>query len=294
MSSKMAFCSRRGASVALLCPLLMSTGALAQSPLTVKFEVASVKLAAGDKDPHSYMQGGPGTADPERIVYERQSFARLLCAGYGIDFDQISGPSWIGKEFYTVVAKLPPGSTSEDLKLMWQDLLGERFHLKVHMDRREFQVYELSIARDGPRLQKSGDGAARQEPGFPVPRPGEKWAAATVPPRNLRQSFRDSTMAELVQQLRWPLMTVSESYGVALGRVVDKTGLDAHYDFTLEFAGGRGPGGAFPPPLPDGQMDTAPTLLDALRQQLGLVLTQKKEPLDVVVIDHVDRTPTDN
>jgi hypothetical protein len=99
MSSKMAFCSRRGTAAALLCTLLMTIGALAQSPQTVKFEVASVKLAAGDKDAHSYMQGGPGTADPERIVYERQSFARLLCAGYGIDFDQISGPAGLARSF---------------------------------------------------------------------------------------------------------------------------------------------------------------------------------------------------
>ncbi len=267
---------------------------LAQSPRSVKFEVASVKLAAADKDGRSSMQGGPGTADPERIVYERQPLARFLCAAYGIDFDQISGPTWLSKEFYTVVAKLPPGSSGEDVKLMWQDLLGERFRLVVHMDRKEFPVYELSIGKGGPKLQRSGDGPAKQEPGFPVLRPGEKWASAMVAPRNLRQSFRDSTMAELVQQLRWPLMTASGTYGVALGRVVDKTGLDGHYDFTLEFAGGRGPGGAFPPPLPDGQMDSAPYLFDALRQQLGLMLTQKKAPLDVVVIDRVDRIPADN
>ena len=267
--------------------LLMTTVVWAQSPRTVKFEVASVKLAAADKDARSSMQGGPGTADPERIVYELQPFTRFLCAAYGIDFDQISGPAWLSKEFYTVVAKLPPGSSGEDLKLMWQDLLGERFHLMVHMERKEFPVYELSIAKGGPKLHG-------QEPDFPVLRSGEKWAATMVAPRNLRQSFRDSTMADLVQQLRWPLMTSPGSYGVALGRVVDKTALDGHYDFTLEFAGGRGPGGAFPPPLPDGQMDTAPYLFDALRQQLGLVLTLKKALLDVVVIDRVDRIPVDN
>jgi len=155
----------RVAKLSRLCALALPL-CVAQTPRTVKFEVASVRLATNEKDADSYMQGGPGTGDPERIVYQRLSFARLLCAAYNVDFDQISGPNWLAKEFYTVTAKLPPGSTSDDLKLMWQDLLDERFHLKIHMDRREFEVYDLSVARGGPKLQKSGDGPARQEPGF--------------------------------------------------------------------------------------------------------------------------------
>jgi uncharacterized protein (TIGR03435 family) len=104
-------------------------------------------------------------------------------------------------------------------------------------------------------------------------------------------------MAEFVEeQLRWPLMTALRSYGaIALGRVVDKTGLDGKYDFTLEYAGRRNsPGGAFPDPLPDAEADTAPFLFDALRQQLGLILTEGKAPLDVLVVDHADKVPTEN
>jgi len=103
-------------------------------------------------------------------------------------------------------------------------------------------------------------------------------------------------MAEFVQmQLDWILSNLLESYGaLAMGRAIDKTDLDGTYDFTFEFAGGRGPGGAFPPSLPDGQMDTAPNLFDSLRQQLGLTLMEKTAPLDLLVVDRVDKIPTDN
>ena len=88
---------------------------------------------------------------PERITYQRLSLARLLITAYGLDYDQISGPAWLGTELYTVVAKVPPGSTKEQVKLMWQDLLAERFHLKTHLIKKDFPVYELSVAKVGRR-----------------------------------------------------------------------------------------------------------------------------------------------
>jgi uncharacterized protein (TIGR03435 family) len=220
--------------------------------------------------------------------------AKLICNAYGIDFDQLSGPDWLLTERYSVIAKVPPGTTKEDVKLMWQDLLSERFHLRSRMIKKDFEVYELSVAKGGPKLHKSGEGPAKQEAGFPVPDQGDRWGISLVPPRTNRLSFRDYSMAELANQLRWFFANKVGAEAAALGRVIDRTGLAGHYDFTLEFAGWRGPGGAFPPPLPDGQVDTAPFLFDALRGQLGLMLTEKKAPLDVLVIDHVDRIPTDN
>jgi uncharacterized protein (TIGR03435 family) len=104
-------------------------------------------------------------------------------------------------------------------------------------------------------------------------------------------------MVEFVkEQLDWPLSTLLASYqAIAMGRVVDNTGLDGRYDFTLEYAGRRNsPGGAFPQPLPAGETDTAPFLFDALRQQLGLMLKEGKASLDVLVVDHVDKVPSEN
>jgi uncharacterized protein (TIGR03435 family) len=293
----MATAAARAAAVLLLFSELAADVAVAQDSGRVKFEVASVRPGNRNDDTPAVRQGGPGTSDPEQITYERIPLVRLLLIAYGLDYDQISGPGWIGTELYTVLAKVPPGTTKEQLKLMWQDLLIERFHMKAHVIKKDFPVYELSVAKGGAKLRKSGEGPVKQETGFPVPPAGQKWGVLVAPPRNTRLTFRDYSMDEFARlQLAWPLCTFIESYrAIAMGRVVDKTGLDGKYDFTLEFAGYRNsPGGAFPPPLPDGEMDTAPNLFDALRQQLGLILKEGKASLDVLVVDQADKVPTEN
>lgn len=283
-------------------PAMGSAQAGAERP---RFEVASVK-AAGHEEGPSTSRGGPGTGDPERIAEEHVSLLNLIRRAYSpagydaagrLDWDQISGPAWIGSERYTVDAKVPPGTTKEQLRLMWQDLLAERFNLKLHFTTRDFTVYELTVARNGPKLRRTGEGRERQEPGFPVLAPGARRGVSIVPPRNVRYTFRDYPMAEFIQTLAFPLSEESaQLYAGAftVARVVDRTGLDGRYDFTFEFAGSMGPGGAFPPPLPDGGTDTAPVLFDALQQQLGLKLEKGKAKLDVLVVDRVDKVPTEN
>jgi uncharacterized protein (TIGR03435 family) len=273
-------------SAALCCLLLVlaSYVAAAQQTGSVKFEVASVKPAPPDEDVPTVIRGGPGTAEPELIIYQRVFLLRVIHAAYGLDFDQISGPPWLEKELYSIVAKGPPGANAEQLKLMWQDLLADRFHFRAHFVKKDFPVYELGIAKGGPKF--------REEPGFPVPRSGEKFALRPAP-RDIRLTFRDCPMTEFAERLGWPLSTTGSNW-LVVGRVIDKTGLNGLYSFTLEFAGSWGPGGAFPPPLPEGQIDAAPLLIDALRQQLGLTLIEKKAPLDVLVVDYVDKVPTEN
>jgi uncharacterized protein (TIGR03435 family) len=227
----------------------------------------------------------PEPPDPDRITYERQRLIRFLSAAYGFAFDQISGPEWMGTNLYTVAAKVPPGTTKEQLKVMWQNLLVERFHLKTHIIQKDFPVYELTVAKGGPRFH--------EEPGFPVPRPGEKWAFRPAP-RDIRLTFRDYSMADFATRIGWPLGTIATSGGLTLGRVMNKTGLEGSYSFTLEFAGSWGPGSAFLRPLPDGQPDPVSNLFDALRQQLGLRLDEGKARLDVLVVDHADKVPTEN
>jgi len=267
-----------------------------------------VKPARHEGDDPARGHGGPGTDDPERITLEQMSLLGLISLAYrpavsgydvvhDIDWDQISGPAWLGPERYHVDAKVPPGTTKEQLKLMWQNLLVERFNLQVHFTTKEFTVYALSVAKNGPKLRKAGEGPQRQEPGFPVLAPGARRGRSNVPPRTIRYTFRDYSMAEFIGLLRFPLSAESaqvyEGF-YSLAKVMDKTGLDGLYDFTFEFAGSVGAGGAFPPPLPDGETDTAQTLFGALQQQLGLKLEKTKAKLDVLVVDHVDRVPTEN
>jgi uncharacterized protein (TIGR03435 family) len=268
--------------------------ATAQTTGDLKFEVASVKPAGPEHDGPSVYRVGPGTDDPERIML-RQSMLRLLGVATGFDWDQISAPQWVSTEIYEVNAKVPPGTTKEQVKVMWQNLLAERFHLKFHFITKDFPVYELTVAKNGPKLRKSGAGFV-VEAGFPVPAAGSRHGLSLAPVRNVRQTFLGYSMAEFCQQLAWHVAAENQSGYVgymSVGRVVDKTGLPGAFDFTMEYAG-RFQSGAYPPPLPDGETDTAPFLFDALRQQLGLQLEEKKEKLPVLVVDHVDRVPAEN
>ena len=128
-------------------------------------------------------------------MIERQTLLRFINLAYGVNFDQISGPRWIAEESYEVNAKIPPGASKEDLRLMWQDLLAERFALKVHMSEKEVPGYELTLAKGGPKFHV--------EPGFPEPSAGKKYARIGIPPRTWRQTFIGYSMAEFCGQLAW-------------------------------------------------------------------------------------------
>jgi uncharacterized protein (TIGR03435 family) len=174
---------------------------------------------------------------------------------------------------------------------MWTNLLIDRFAFKAHVGSRDYRVYELGLAKGGPKL-KPAKADELPEPGFPTPRLGQKLGLSVVPPRNVRLTFRDCSMPELAEQLGWPLATMVDAGGMTVGRVLDRTGLKGAYNFVLEFAGAWGPQGAFPRPLPEGESDTAPAFVDAIRQMLGLQLTEKKAPLQTVFVDFANRSPT--
>jgi uncharacterized protein (TIGR03435 family) len=146
----------RGYAQALLVALAACFTAGGQESAHPKFDVVSIRPVGPREDASgAFMRGGPGTADPERITW-REALVRVLTRAYGVDFDQISGPSWLGTEHYDIVANVPAGTTKEQLRLMWQDLLAERFHLKAHMIQKDFPGYELSVAKNGPKLARSG------------------------------------------------------------------------------------------------------------------------------------------
>jgi uncharacterized protein (TIGR03435 family) len=296
-----------GRSAILVSFVLWSAIALAQDPPGPKFEVVSVKPAAPGHDGPVVNHDGPGTDDPELVSCERISLLSMLTRAYRpagaydvlhlLDFNQIQGPAWLSTQFYAIDGNLAPGTTKEQLALVWQNLLADRFQLKVHFSTKEFDVYELTVAKSGPKLHRSGEDAWKPDPGFPIPKEGANRALSFPSSRTTRQTFVGATMNDLIQQLAWPLSEVSDQAWegtVSVAKVVDKTGLDGTFDFTLEYAGRPAAGGAHPPPLPDGEADTAPNLFDALRQQLGLQLEEKKMKLQVLVVDHVDKVPTDN
>jgi uncharacterized protein (TIGR03435 family) len=309
----------------------VSHGQPADKSLT--FDAASLKpatLPAPDGSGRIAMAGptgGPGSGDPGRIRYLYTSLRNLLATAYDVKGFQIQGPSWLDTGRFDVNATMPPETTREQFRVMLQNLLTERFKMTLHRETRQLPAYALVIARGGPKMRESQtvspaqDNAAAapsspfpEQPrmgadGFPVlaSQAGERAGLILMMmPGRARLVGRQQTMLDLANRLT-----------TQLGRAVaDATGLTAKYDFTLTFApegmnppsgpaGGAGVMVRVPPPTPSGagggaapeslpESDTPPDIFRAIKEQLGLMLDARKGPVELIVIDHVEKMPIEN
>jgi uncharacterized protein (TIGR03435 family) len=256
------------------------------------FEVASIKPSAltGRGPFITRMDGGPGTDDPSRVTIEHYMLVGLIAAAYRVETYQVSGPSWLenGRETqFDIAAKVPDGATKEQIPLMMQNLLAERFHLTVHREKKEGNVYELVVAKNGPKLKASAanpvpkDG--KEQP-FVLPKLGPDGFPALAPGRGYSMAMmNDRATAEFTES---PMGKLADLLTAQLGRpVTDATGLKGKYDFSLRWSmEGLGKPGD----------DPGPTIFVAVQEQLGLKLEQKKGLIDMIVIDHLDKVPTEN
>jgi uncharacterized protein (TIGR03435 family) len=219
---------------------------------------------------------------------------------------------------------MAPGITPEQFQLMLQNLLIERFHLAVHHSTKDFPGYELVVVPGGPRLKEAAaedvpDGPVRlaggmqhDANGFPVRRPGSP-ASSEIPRMGVWGMFRSSNRISMTQFVARMGAMVNESNGVEANanvpRVVDKTGLTGVYEFQLEFAGmfvnppslaaniaaSKPPDGSASGPVATDPGEIGPSLFTALEKQLGLKLVKVKSvPVDMLVVDSVDKVPTEN
>jgi uncharacterized protein (TIGR03435 family) len=263
-------------------------GGIANGGIATEFEVASVKVSS----PQSQrgMAGGPGTGDPDRYSFNRATLLDLISIAHHMEYFQVVSKIPLDQERFDIVAKLPTGATRQQLRVMLRNLLVQRFSLKEHTESRDFPVYELEVAKSGPKLTESGsDSSAVQDrrpsdqafPDLPAGRPGLKTIQTPSGGNVLvRMRARQQPIDELAGWLHTPD-----------GRpVVNKTGLTGKYDFTFEYAHPLSslPSHATAEPL------SLPDLFSALQQQLGLQLVRKKLPFDVVVVESVSKFPTEN
>lgn len=268
--------------------------------LAQEFEVASIRPAAQSN--MMMVDGGPGSRDPERLTYTGVNLKVVMQNAYDVESDQISGPGWLDNTRFDIEAKIPPGATKEQFRAMLGNLLTQRFHLAFHREKKDFVVYELQIAKSGTKLKQGAAPAVDTKPapggrgqvdanGFPAPPPHQ-----TAQMQNngvARMAGNQITMATFANFLRFPMSFMDGNTpgpGLRFGsaRVVDKTGLGGEYHLTLEY---EWPGQKSPDADPG---DYAPTLFTALQQQLGLRLEKTQTLLDVLVVDSVDKTPTEN
>jgi uncharacterized protein (TIGR03435 family) len=311
----------------LLCIIALAIPSLAQKAQP-EFDAASVKVFDPLGSAPIGQRGGPGTSDPGRITFGRTTLMLLLAKAYGLPADQISGPAWMsdftGPNQYSITATMSPDTTMEQFRLMLQNLLVERFQVKLHHETRNFPGYELVVAPGGPKLQETAQGSATGEPAAPAMPKFKPDGSFNFPPGpqtamregkgTLRAQYQARNMSYFAAQLG---NMVSRALGndpnVSQPRIADKTGLTAKYDFTVEFdcqgcAGlsaamfanlpllaGRGGDGT---PTPQSATDPGsglPNIFTALEKQLGLKLVKAKDvPVDVVVIDHAEKVPTGN
>lgn len=140
---------------------IMASGLLGQ-PQTqpLAFEVASVKPAPPDDGRNMvHVSGGPGTSDPGQFTALNITLRWLLMSAFPESY-RVIGPDWLDGAHYDLVAKVPPGTSKEQFKLMIRNLLEERSALKAHHETRAFPAYDLVVAKGGAKLAEAGAQAA--------------------------------------------------------------------------------------------------------------------------------------
>lgn len=276
------------------------TWAQATSTPRLEFDVASVKQNKSDARPSSNFPLGPGSMYSNTggaFSATHQPLWIYIMFAYKMTDHEVQSvrkqlPSWALEETYDIEARTDNHSaTKDEMRAMMQALLAERFKLKLHTMNEEMPAYALvqvTPGKLGPKLRAhpSDDtscstavpargGPPTSEGGFPVICGGAGQLQASAPGR-LAVGYRDAPLSLIAKQM--PAMGGLEK------PVVDETGLAGNYDFALEFSP------QLPPEAtPPADYNPGPSFQQALLTQTGLKLVAQKRPVEVIVVDHVER-----
>ena len=233
------------------------------APSRLIFEVASIKPSQPGNGIYTIkpLPGGTG------YTAQNAPVKLMISLMYKVPMRQIiGGPDWINTDPYDVEARADGSHSVDDLHVMFQSLLADRFNLKFHKETREGPVYALTVDKSGLKMKEDGTGQAM---GIPIVPAGVGSFKGTQVPMKYLSYW-------LGQQLQND------------GRpVVDETGLTESYDFKLSFVPQLPPNisrDSLPP-----EMQELPSIFDAVKDQLGLRLEPTKGPVDYLVIDHIEK-----
>jgi uncharacterized protein (TIGR03435 family) len=254
-----------------------------------RFEVVSIKPfdASGGATPRS---GTRGT----RYDFLGLPLGWLVAQAHRAPLNQgrvVGLPEWIETERYAIAGTIPDGVPVSALPVLLTNLLKDRFRMVSHTETREMPVYNLVLARNdkrlGPSLKETSAEcraataaflAAPQRGGTPPPTP---TASGACPPPGLNVG--------LLSQGGMQMATLAQGLAQIVGRpVIDRTGLTGYYDYTLTWMPEPGLGPPGPPVDPD-----APSVFTAVQEQLGLKLESARGPVEVVVIERLERPTLD-
>jgi bla regulator protein blaR1 len=228
------------------------------------FEVASIK-PANPSDKPGFLQTAPGRLNLSGVTVKMLIQKAWAISGYRI----YGGPSWLDSTRYNIAAKAADGAgnlTLDQMRPMLQTLLTDRFRLTLRREKKELPLYRLVVSKNGPKLRESAVSGA------PRPRMG---------------------MGQITDE-KAGMDTLASQLGQQLGRfVVNQTGLNGDFDFHVEWTPdpSQNLGGESDTPPPAGA--DGPSIFTAIQQQLGLKLESAKGPVEVLVIDHVEK-PSEN
>ncbi len=266
--------------------------------------------------------------DSHRAEYLNVDLKGLLMYAYGLKLDQITGPDWMATTRFDIVAKMPEGSTKDDAPNMLQSLLEERFKLVTHRTSVERPVLALVVGKGGPKLRPSAEKPVAIDESAP-PKPGElNMDGPDGPVRAKVDMTTGSSVVDmgLKGKASYRLNRATQSMHIEFSmttmggiadmmtrlmpqldgraperKVVDMTGIQGNYDGSLEISLGAN--------IPDAALVSAGVLADAPQaafdpggastimdavQSIGLKLESRKAAVDQLIVDHVEKTPTEN
>ena len=254
------------------------------------FEVASVKppTKLGPMGMQANRRGGPGSTDPGLYDCQNCPIFWVLSEAYDLPPFQFSRPDWLDEVRFDFSAKIPPGTSKEAFHVMLRNMLIVRFHMVVHREKRDAQLFDLTVAKNGPRFKEAipkdtpqSDGPPgklkRDADGFPVLAPGTTMA---IVPGHARLQSENRPISWFAGQISNQLH----------GPVVDSTGLKGNYDFLLSWAFAENNNSG----VADVGQPYESALLSAVEEQLGLKLQRKRGQVEMLVVDHMEKTPTEN
>jgi uncharacterized protein (TIGR03435 family) len=260
----------RSISLAILMALAMDLGYSQERNKPLAFEVAAVTpCKAGTPEPPGEHAGMVQFTSPGgRFRAAAASLNSLMEWAYGIQpFQHSGGPNWMDNDRYDIIAKAGSNATDDEMKQMTQTLLAERFHLKFHTDQKTLPVYVISLGKNAPSL-------------FP-PKEGEAHSLQVIP----KSSPEQKVLTYHVVATRFSLKQLTDVFARQLGSVIqNETGMNGDYDFTLDLTPDDAHPNALDPSI----------LMAAMREELGLTLKTSKAPVDIFVIDNIEKVTGGN
>jgi len=277
--------------IALVASAVGQTAASSAQP--IEFEVASIKPNNSSTlpplNPVVLMVLRNGAMFARNGRYSMQginatTLSVLIQAAYGVrDFQILEAPGWISRDRYDVDARAAEGTTFEQMRPMLQSLLADRFHLVLRRETRQLPVYELVPARDGLKIVPTREGSC-------VPKEKAVLFGPLACGGMRRQTANPALeRKDTIEAVGVPMSTLIDFLSGESGRIViDKSGFTDVFDFRLEYASTLA-GGAVNFDAPSPSTPSGVSIFTPIEEQLGVRLRSATGPVDVLVIDRVER-----